>query len=120
MLVDQSLDFLFPPTDGAAQEARPAEELQIDMYERDDAIVVRALAPGISPEQLHIAFEGDQLIISGIRSEIEEVARDRFFHQECSWGFCSRAIMIPGEIDSSRIRAHIQHGVVCIELPKIV
>ncbi|MDO8489985.1 MAG: Hsp20/alpha crystallin family protein [bacterium] len=94
-------------------------ELLIDMYERDDAIVVRSFIAGVEPETIEIALDGDMLTIRGTRSEIEEIHDDRFFHRECSWGNFSRSIMIPAAIRHEAIRALFKNGVIYIELPKL-
>lgn len=117
MTFDSTLDFLFPPptTDYTAPDEG---ELLIDMYERDDAIVVRAFVAGLEPEQLDISLDGDILTIRGTRTEFEEVHDNRFFHRECYWGSFSRSVMVPGDIEHTRIRALFKNGVVYIELPK--
>ncbi|MBI4268529.1 Hsp20/alpha crystallin family protein [Candidatus Uhrbacteria bacterium] len=115
---DTPLDFLFPPAAKIAESSSNDGELLIDMYERDDALVIRSFVAGLEPDHLDISLDGDILTIRGSRAELEEIHDDRFFHRECYWGSFSRSVMIPGEIDRSRIRALFKNGVVYIELPK--
>lgn len=93
-------------------------ELLVDMYERDDALIVRAFVAGVEPENLEIVLDGDILTIRGQRQEVEEIHDDRFFYRECYWGVFSRSLLLPSPIALENIRALFKNGVVYIELPK--
>ncbi len=93
-------------------------QLLIDMYETDDAIVVRSFVAGVEPDNLELSLHNDMLTIRGTRHEQEEIRDDRFFHRECHWGTFSRSIIIPKPVDADRIRALFKHGVVTVILSK--
>lgn len=93
-------------------------QLLIDMYETDDAIIVRSFIAGVEPENIELSIHNDMLTIRGTRIEQEEIHDDRFFHRECHWGAFSRSVIIPKAIDAARIRALFKHGVVTVVLPK--
>lgn len=93
-------------------------QLLVDMYETDDAIVVRSFVAGVEPEHIEISIHNDMLTVRGTRMDMEEVHDDRFFHRECHWGTFSRSVIIPKTIDSGRIRALFKHGVVTVIMPK--
>lgn len=92
-------------------------QLLVDMFETDDAIVVRSFVAGVEPENIEISMRDDMLTIRGTRTDIEEIHDDRFFHRECHWGTFSRSVIIPKAIDAGRIRALFKHGVVTVILP---
>lgn len=93
-------------------------QLLIDMYETDEAIIVRSFVAGVEPDTIEVSVHNDMLTIRGTRHDAEEIHDDRFFHRECHWGTFSRSVIIPKTIDPSRIRALSKHGVITIILPK--
>ncbi len=93
--------------------------LQIDMYERPDAIVVRAHAAGVEPDNLHISIHNDLLTIRGERREDEMVADENYYARECAWGAFQRTVVIPAAVQAEQIRAFFKNGIVTIELPKV-
>lgn len=95
-------------------------QLRIDMYEREDAIIVRALVAGVDPQDLEVSMHNDLLTIRGVRQEFEEVHLDKYFHRECYWGAFSRSVIIPIPVNQQDIRACIKNGIIYIELPKFV
>lgn len=95
-----------------------AEALAIDMYETDDAIVVKSAIPGIKPEELDITITGDTLTIKGeIRAE-EEIKEENFIRRERRYGSFSRSLAIPMPIVSDKAEAEFGHGILTLTLPK--
>lgn len=93
-------------------------QLLIDMFERPKEIVVRALVAGVNPQDLEIHFSQDMLTIRGVRNQCEEIHEDSFFTRECYWGNFSRSVIIPVPVHHDQIRAHVNNGIITIELPK--
>jgi len=61
-----------------AREQQPA----LDMYETEDAVVVRAAVPGFAPENIQVTLIGNALTIKGeAQSESEEEKRS-YIHRE--------------------------------------
>ncbi len=96
-----------------------AGELTIDLYETGKDIVIRSAIAGVKPDDLDISFEDDMVIIKGKREEEEEEESKNYFYQECYWGYFSREIILPKEVDSSKAKASIKEGVLVITMPKI-
>lgn len=94
------------------------EELVVDMFDRGDALVIRAMVAGIPPENLDVAVHNDMVTISGTREEMEEVFHDRFFMRECRWGHISRIVILPIAVHTERIKAYLKHGVLTIVIPR--
>jgi HSP20 family protein len=98
----------------------PAEgELPVDMYQTDDAIVIRALVAGVSPEDLDIAITRDMVTLKGQREEIQEAPDENYFHRELFWGSFSRTILLPEEVIIDQAEAKEKHGLLEIVLPKL-
>ncbi len=59
------------------------------------------------------------VIIRGNREKPMEEEKRNYFFQECYWGPFSREIVLPEEVDNSRIQASLKNGVLTIRIPKI-
>ncbi len=94
-------------------------ELPIDMYQTADAIVIRALVAGVSPEDLNISITRDMVTLKGQREEIQEVPDEDYYHRELFWGTFSRSIVLPEEIVIDEAEAREKHGLLEIILPKL-
>jgi len=94
-------------------------ELPIDMYQTPDAIIIRALVAGVSPNDLDIAITRDMVTLSGKRQELQEVSDDNYYHRELFWGSFSRTVLLPDEILIDESEAREKHGLLEIILPKV-
>ena len=94
-------------------------ELPVDMYQTDDAIVIRALVAGVSPNDLEISITRDMVTLRGVREEFQEVHDDGYFHRELFWGSFSRTLVLPEEVAIDEAEAQEKHGMLEIKLPKL-
>lgn len=94
-------------------------ELTIDAYESNKEIVVQSLIAGVSPENLTISVDCNNINIRGKRLLGETVPEENYSIQELYWGTFSRTIPLPEEIDIDETEATISHGLLKIKLPKI-
>jgi HSP20 family protein len=94
-------------------------ELPVDMYQTDDAIIIRTLVAGVNPEDLDIAITRDMVTLRGHREEIRETSDDNYHHRELFWGSFSRTILLPDEILIDEAEAREKHGLLEIILPKV-
>jgi HSP20 family protein len=94
-------------------------ELPVDMYQTDDAIIIRALVAGVSPNELEISITRDMVTIRGIREEMQEAHDDGYFHRELFWGSFSRTLVLPEEVAIDEAEAQEKHGLLEIRLPKL-
>ncbi len=95
-------------------------ELAVDVYSTDKEIVIQSAVAGVKSNDLDISVEDDMVIIKGKRSNPSQDENKKYFFQECYWGKFSRKIIIPDEIDPSRIDAAVKEGVLMIRIPKII
>ncbi len=97
----------------------PEGQLTVDVYETDKDITIQSAIAGIKPEDLDITFENDMIIIKGKREKESQEETKNYFYQECYWGYFSREIILPKEVDSSRAKATMKEGILTITIPKI-
>ena len=88
-----------------------------DIYEKDDAILVRCDMPGVMQDQVDIHLDNDELEITGKQSG-ENPEGYELLIGEYNTGIFRRKFSIPQLIDRDKIRARLHNGVLNIELPK--
>jgi len=97
-------------------------QLDVDIFQTKEEIYVIALVAGINVETLDISIENenDVLTLKGKRIfpliEVAEDAKD-YLRQECSWGSFYRQIILPQEVDVSKIDAKVKNGILILKLP---
>ena len=97
----------------------PNGQLVVDVYETDKEIVVQSAIAGIKTEQIEVSLENDILIIKGERDNPSKDKEQRYFLKECYWGPFSKEIILPREIDTSRIDAKVKEGILTVRMQKI-
>ena len=97
----------------------PQGELAVDVYQTQDAIVVKALVAGVQPGSIDISLTREMLTITGTREDERETEEENYFQRELYWGSFSRTILLPEEIDVDMAEASERHGILMIRLPKI-
>ena len=83
-----------------------------------DAYVVRAELPGIKANELDITVSGNNLTISGERKIPQENQGAKYHRREREAGKFSRALTLPGPLDSNKVDAHLKNGILTIVIPK--
>ena len=94
-------------------------QLVVDIYETDKELIVQSAIAGIKNNKINIGLEDDILIITGERENPIKDDNKNYFTQECYFGPFSREIILPREIDTSRIEAKVKEGILTIRMPKI-
>lgn len=94
-------------------------ELQVDVYETDENIFLRSAIPGISVDDLDVAVSHDLVTIRGRRQEPPLPEGAQYLFRECFWGNFSRSIVLPVEINTKKISAKLENGILLVRLPKM-
>jgi HSP20 family protein len=91
-----------------------------DIIDQGDKYVLKADMPGFRKEDIKISIQGDQLNISAERNEdtSEQDNRGNYVRRERRYNALSRSFGLDG-IDSSKISASYENGVLTLELPKL-
>ena len=113
------LGFGFGPLLGTpGRELSPRGEWSpaVEVFERDNKLVVRADVPGLSREDITVEIDDDRLILHGERKEEQERSEAGFYHSERSYGSFYRAIPLPEGVNSETVLASFNNGVLEIEV----
>ena len=90
----------------------------VDMFERENEVVIRTEVPGISKEDFDISVTENTLTISGERKAEEEIDEEDYYCCESSYGKFQRDIALPSGVDAENIKASYKNGVLEVVLPK--
>lgn len=91
---------------------------QVEVFERENNIVVRADLPGLTRDNVDVEIEDETLIIRGERRNDLEDKRDGYYRSERSYGSFYRAIPLPEGIDAGAANASFKDGVLEVTLAK--
>ncbi len=94
-------------------------QLAVDIYQTDDAVVVKSTIAGARSKDIDISLVDDMLTIRGTRELDEDVASDSYLFRECYWGKFSRSIIMPIEVRGDKVAASLHNGVLTVILPKV-
>ncbi len=107
--------------DVTQSEEAPIEEgqLSLDVYETAKELIIVAPIAGVKLEDINITITEDVLTIKGHRESEQTAQDDDFIIQECFWGDFSRSIVLPDNVDTSKINASFKNGVLTVSMPKV-
>lgn len=89
----------------------------VDIYEEPDVIRLLAELPGVKPADVTISVEGNRLTIKGTKEPVAEKA-EKVHRYERTYGAFERQFRLSVSIDSNKIKATYDLGVLTITLPK--
>ena len=90
-----------------------------DILDEGDHYLMNAELPGFNKEDIGVDIEGDQLVIRASHEQEKEDKKKNFVHRERRFGTYTRRFDISG-IDTERIGAKYENGVLSLTLPKVV
>ncbi len=89
----------------------------LDGYEKDGKYFIRLELPGVEAKEVELVAEGNSLIIKGERKNEKEVDEKNYFYRETSTGRFERRVTLPKGVDTSKIAARFEKGVLEISVP---
>ncbi len=97
--------------------AQTMSRVPVDVYETDDAFVVKAFMPGLTPDELTINVEQQSVTLHG-ELKAEEMAGMRPLLQERQIGAFTRTFTLPVPVEADKVQAELRNGVLSLTLPK--
>ena len=90
----------------------------VDIYETANELVLAAEVPGIEEKDIEIKIEDNTLTLRGERKFEKETKEENFHRIERSYGSFFRAFSLPNSVDTERIEAEHENGVLRVIMPK--
>ena len=89
----------------------------LDVYETEDEVVVRANVAGVQPDDVEVTFEKGVLYIKADKAE-ETEDKERKHYSKSSWSYSYR-VAVPGLIDHGKEpEAEVENGILTIKFRK--
>jgi HSP20 family protein len=95
-------------------EFRPA----LDVAEEEGAYIVKASLPGVKPEEVEITVADNRLTLKGEVKADKEVKEENYHLRERHYGSFMRAMTLPTGVDTEKMEAVHENGVLTLRLPK--
>ena len=90
----------------------------IDLYQNNDAVIVKAALPGLKADDVQISVTADVLTLRGEFKQ-ENEKKDTTYHiREQRFGSFERSIMLPSDVQTDKAKADFENGILTITLPK--
>lgn len=90
----------------------------VNVWSDDNEAIVSAELPGVDPKDVNIAVENDLLAIEGERKLETPGEADVQVRRERPAGRFIRRLQLPFEIESEKVEARYENGVLNIRLPR--
>jgi HSP20 family protein len=101
----------------------PAQEREwspaLEVFEKEDKYVVKAELPGLKEEDVDVSVSDDTLTIKGEKKTEHEVKEEEYHWSERTYGSFLRTIRLPSDVDTKKIEADYENGMLEITLPKM-
>lgn len=116
--MDRLFDNFFAPFTTSEWKATPNWGLAVDVSENEDAYIVKASVPGVSPEDIEVTLTDNVLSISGTSQGEVETEGEKYHVRERRFGHFSRTLTLPTPPKADAIEAIHTNGVLTLTLPK--
>jgi HSP20 family protein len=90
---------------------------QIDVFQRNNELVVKADLPGLKKDEVKIDVTDDAITIQGERRSEHEEEREGVYRSERSYGSFCRVVPLPEGAITDQAKATFNNGVLEITMP---
>src|SRR5580700_9542427 len=96
----------------------PAFAPPVDVYEDDHNLTLKLEVPGIDEKDIDVRIENNTLTVHGERKFEKEEKEENFRRVERQYGSFTRSFSLPQTVDTEKVSATYDKGVLKITLPK--
>jgi len=90
----------------------------VDIYDTDDAIILKVELPGVDKEKVAVDVKDNVLTLKGERSIDKEIKEKNYYRRERSFGSFHRSFTLPTTVTPEDIKATYKDGILTVEVPK--
>jgi len=119
-LFDGFLDDFFTPVMSSVAPKILQENLslKVDIYEKDNAVIIDAELPGIEKEDIFVDTRGRLVTLGGERKSDDEIKEENSYRRERRYGKFERTFNLPFEVNVDNVKATFNNGILKLEIPK--
>ena len=92
---------------------------RIDISEKENQVIVTAEIPGVKKEDLKLTLQDNILTIEGEKKNEIVVDEKKYYREERRFGSFKRTFTIPFEVETEKVNADFNNGVLTIKLDKV-
>lgn len=111
-------DFFAPSTSAGGTSETWNWQPVVDIYDKDESIVIKADLPGVDKKDIHVDLKGRVLTLSGERNEEKEANDEGYYRKERAYGKFVRTFSLSSDVTPDKINASYKDGVLHITIPK--
>ena len=93
---------------------------KVDIIENESAYEIHVAVPGLNKEDIKIDLKDSVLTVSGERKLEKETKENNFRSIETQYGTFSRAFTLPENVNTEKISARYNNGILELVVPKEV
>ena len=116
--IDRMFREAFSPQLGETELSTRSWAPPVDIYETEDAIVLKAELPGVDPKDVEVRVEDNTLYLKGERKFEKEVKEQNYHRVERSYGSFARSFSLPNSISTDKVKADFKDGLLTLTMPK--
>jgi HSP20 family protein len=90
----------------------------VDVYEDEHQVSLKIEVPGIDEKDIDVRIENNTLTVHGERKIEKEEKEENYRRVERQYGSFTRTFTLPTTVDSEKVQANYDKGVLKIALPK--
>src|SRR6201997_1840947 len=90
----------------------------VDVYEDEHNVTLKIEVPGIEEKDIDVRIENNTLTVHGERKIEKEEKEENYRRVERQYGSFTRTFNLPTTVDSEKVSANYDKGVLKISLPK--
>jgi HSP20 family protein len=121
----REIDRLFDSVVGSPASSNGLTGMQtwmppMDVEDHDDLLRLSFEIPGVNPDNVNVTVENGVLTVSG-EKKFERKSGDEKsgpYSVERRYGRFERSLALPQSVDTDKVSAHYENGVLTLELPK--
>ena len=91
---------------------------KVNISESKDSYNLEVQAPGFSKEEIKLAVENDNLIISADHQEENKQTETTYSRREFKKASFKRSFILPETVNTTAIKAKFENGILNVEIPK--
>jgi HSP20 family protein len=96
----------------------PIRRPATDIFENDAGVQIQVELPGLTSEEVQLTLENDTLMIRGEKKSAATEASGGVHRVERSYGVFERSFALPETVDSEKVTAALENGVLTVTLPR--
>ena len=104
------------PAKESVPEERRFVSPRVNIFENKEGYLLEAEMPGVSKAGLEVLLEGNELTLVG-RRQTDVPDAELVYRESSPWEF-RRTFVLDPSIDTSKVNASIEQGVLTVHLPK--